>query len=106
MSRYELHCDKCNIKLNLLKESKSSDTYELDRYGNYVHIDNDISYELFLICPECGCKEEIKNGDFYYIQPVEVIKLFAKSYSDYTTDSGTQLDNKLLDELMNEIKNK
>ena len=104
MSRHELHCDECNIKLNLLKESKSSDTYELDRYGNYVHIDNDMYYELFLVCPICGRKEEIKDGDSYCIQSVEVVRLFAKNHNDYTYDNGTQLDNKLLGELMNDVK--
>lgn len=98
--RYELQCKKCKVNLNLSKETEIKDEYRQDQYGNYIHIDTDTFYRLYLYCPECGFKEEIKDNQYCYIHPVEVVKLFAKPHSDYTLKNGTQLDNKLLAELM------
>lgn len=100
--RYELQCKKCKVKLNLLRETETKDEYEQDKYGNYTHIDCDSFSKIYLYCPRCGKKEEIKDTDSFYIQPIEVIKLFAKSYDDNTLSCGTEIDSKLLEELMNE----
>lgn len=98
----ELKCSKCNTKFNIIKEIETKEEYEQDNYGNYITIDREECYKLYLHCPRCGKKEEIKDNKYTYIQPMEVMRLFSKSYNDCSLSAGTQLDDELLIDLINE----